>query len=127
MKGLQAFLEQIANSGIEIRKPLHLGDEYFKESIKYPYLNNLINNIEARFADKSVMAAFDIYNPAKLPHLPDNPCAEDIETFTEYGNDDVESLASQFEGVVADSIECLEEWSSFRQFLKENCTHLKQK
>ena len=60
--------------------------------------------------------------------MPDDPsCPEDLEAFTEYGNDDVENLARQFQGVVADSIECLEEWSSFRQFLKENCTDLKQK
>lgn len=127
MKGLQAFLEQIANAGIDIKKPSHLGDDYFKKSIRDPYLDKLINNIEARFDDKSVLASFDIYNPAKLPYLPDNPCAEDLETFTEYGNVEVEILALQFQGVVADSIECLEEWSSFRQFLKENCADLKQK
>ena len=128
MKGLPAFMEQITNSGIEIKKKSNLGDEYFKKSIRDPYLDNLISNIESRFDDKSVMASFDIYNPAKLPHLPDDPsCPEDLEAFTEYGNDDVENLARQFQGVVADSIECLEEWSSFRQFLKENCTDLKQK
>ena len=58
----------------------------------------MMNNIEARFDDKSVLASFDIYNPAKLPHLPDNPRAEDLETFTEYGNADVEILALQFQG-----------------------------
>ena len=36
MKGLQAFLEQITNSGIDIKRPSHLGDEYFKKSIKDP-------------------------------------------------------------------------------------------
>lgn len=49
--------------------------------------------------------------------MPDNPCTADLETFTECGNDNVENLAGQFQGVVADSVECLEEWSSFRQFL----------
>ena len=34
MKELHAFLEQIENSGIEVKKPSHLGDEYFKSSIK---------------------------------------------------------------------------------------------
>ena len=69
MKGLQAFLEQIDKSGIEIQKPSHLADEYFKKSIKDPYLDTLISNIEARFDDKSVMASFDVDNPSKLPKL----------------------------------------------------------
>jgi hypothetical protein len=33
---------------------------------------------------------------------------------TEYGNVDVENLALQFQGVVADSIECLEESMNFQ-------------
>ena len=126
-KGLQALLEQIAISGIEIKKPSHLRDEYFKKSIKDPYLDKLISNTEARFEDKSVLASFDIYNPVKLPHLPDNPSTEDLEAFTDYGNDLVENLARQFHGIVANSLECLEEWSSFRQFLKDNCSHDKRK
>ena len=32
----------------------------------------------------------------------------------EYGNGNVEKLASQFQGIVADTDECIEEWSSFR-------------
>ena len=111
MKGLQEFLGQISNSGIEIKKPTHLGDEYFKKSIKDPYLDRLVSNLEARFEDKSIMASFDVYNPTKLPHLLDNPC----------------TLAHQFHGIVADSLECLEEWSSFRQFMKDSCEHLKQR
>ena len=70
------------------------------------------------------MASFDIYNAAKLPPLPEKACHKDIETFTEYGNDHVNNLAHQFQGIVADTLECLEEWSSIRQFLKENCSHL---
>ena len=84
LKGIQSFLEQIENSGIEIKKPTHLGDDYFKKAIKDPYLNNLIKNIESRFDDKSVMAAFDLYNP-----LPKNPSTEDIEIVLEYDNDNV--------------------------------------
>ena len=77
MKGLETFLKQITDAGIEIKKPSHLGNEYFiKNSIKLPYLDKLVNNIEARFDDKSVMASFDIFNPAKLPNLPDKPSTE---------------------------------------------------
>ena len=54
-------------------------------------------------------------------------CTEDLEAFAEYGNDHVETLAHQFNGIVAASLECLEEWSSFRRFMKDNCKHLKQR
>ena len=127
LKGLQAFLDEIDKSGVTIKKPSHLGEEYFKKSIRDPYLDALIGNIETRFDDQSVMTSFDIYNPAKLPKLSDNPSKDELESFTEFGNQDVETIAHQFEGVVADPMECLEEWSSFRQFLKENCSTMKHR
>ena len=127
MQGLEAFLEQIRNLGIDLSKPSHLGDEYFKASIKKPYLDSLISNIERRFDNKRVLASFDIYNPSKLPQLSDTSCAEDVQLFSEYGNDDVERLATQFQDVVAEPIACIEEWSSFKQFMKENWIGMKQK
>ena len=36
-------------------------------------------------------------------------------------------LAHQFQCVVADSQECVEEWSSFKQFMRDNCSYLKQR
>ena len=109
MQGLEAVLEQIRNLGIDLSKPSHLGDEYFKASIKEPYLDSLISNIECRFDNKTVLASFDIYNPSKLPQLSDTSCAEDVQLFSEYGNDDVERLATQFQDVVAEPIACTEE------------------
>ena len=105
LRGLQMCLEELANLGIEIRKPTHLGEEYFKT---YPYLDNFIKNLEARFDAKSIMASF---NPSKLPDT---------------NNSEKLSLAHHYEGIVADSTEYLEEWSSFRQFVNDNCMHLKQ-
>ena len=120
-------MEQIRNSGIDLSKPSHLGDEYFKVSIKEPYLDSLISNIECRFDNKTVLASFDIYNPSKLPQLSDTSYAEDVQLYSEYGNDNVERLATQFQDVVAEPIACIEEWSSFKQFMKENWVGMKQK
>ena len=61
-----------------------------------------------------------------MPPLPNTPSATDLEKFTNYGNESVNNLSKQFEGIVADSDECLEEWSSFRHFLRDNCSHQKQ-
>ena len=86
------FLEQLTNSRFEIEKPSNFGE-----------LQNLY-----LFDDNCVMTCFD--NPAKLPPLPGNPCAKDLETFTEYGNN---HLAHQFQGGVVDSLKFLEEWGGF--------------
>jgi len=126
LKGLLGFLEELTTAGIEIKKLHNLGDQYFKNSIKNPYLDHFIKNLEDRFDDKSLMAAFNIYKPAKLPPLSDNPSIEDLDIFPEYGNDHVQNLAHQFQCVVADSQECVEEWSSFKQFMRDNCSRLQQ-
>ena len=66
LSGLQSFLDKIQQEGIKIKKPAHLAQDYFRCSIREQYLTHLINNIENRFDDKSVISAFDIFNPAKL-------------------------------------------------------------
>ena len=70
------------------------------------------------------MAAFDVLNPIKLPKLSTEPTVEELTTFVQYGNKEIESLAKQFDGAI-DVQECLEEWASFRQYLKDNCSQLK--
>ena len=121
---LEQFLEQLASAGIDITKRPNLGEQYFEDSIRKPFLCCLIKNIQNRFDDKSVMAAFDVLNPVKLPKLPANPTVEELTAFVQYGNSDVESLAKQFDGAI-DVQECLEEWASFRQYLNDNCRQLK--
>lgn len=104
-----------------------MGDSYSIKSIRDPYIDILVANIEAWFDDKSVMASFNIYNPANLPDLPDSPSKDELETFTEYSNQEIETLAHQFEDVAADSSEFLEEWSSLRQFMNESCGEIKHR
>lgn len=60
MSELDTFLDRIQESGIDIKKKENLGDVYFNNFIKDPYLDALINKIETRFDDKSVLASFDI-------------------------------------------------------------------
>ena len=67
LKGLDAYLAGITDAGIEIRMAQNLGNQYFRVSIQKPYLSQLIKNIHERFEDKSIMAAFEVFNPAKLP------------------------------------------------------------
>ena len=56
----------------------------------------------------SIMAAFDILNPSKLPKLPL------LTFFLQYGNTEIESLARQFDVAINDAQDsCVEEWASF--------------
>ena len=126
LMGLKTFLDQLTSAGIDIRKPPRLAEIYFETSIKQPYLDTLIKNLETRFDDKSVLASFDVMNPAKLPPLSENPSSAELEEFTAYGNVQINNFTQQFQGIVAEPDECLEEWSNFRQFLRENLGHLKQ-
>ena len=76
LSGLEQFLEQLVSAGIDITKCSNLGEQYFEDSIRKPFLCCLIKNIQNRFNDKSAMAAFDVLNPVKLPKLPEKPTAE---------------------------------------------------
>ena len=93
LSGLEQFLEQLvsASAEIDITKCPNLGEQYFKDSIRKPFLCCLIKNIQNRFDDKSVMAAFDVLNPIKLPKLPATPTVEELTAFVQYGNSEVES------------------------------------
>ena len=65
LSGLQQFLEQLTSAGIDITKHSNLGEQYFEDHIRKPFLCCLIKNIQTRFDDKSIMAAFDVLNPSR--------------------------------------------------------------
>ena len=127
LERLEEFLEQLASAGVQISKHSNLGEHYFENSIRKPFLCGLIKNIQDRFDDNSVMAAFDVFNPGKLPKLSQQPTTEELTGFAQYGNKEIENLAKQFDNVVDDSLECVEEWASCRQYLKDNYSQRKHR
>ena len=124
LSGLQQFLEQLTSAGIDITKRSNLGEQYFEGSVRKPFLCCLIKNILNRFDDKSVMAAFAVLDPSKLPQLSTRPTREELNAFVQYGNTEIESLARQF-GATDEVQEYLEEWASFRQYLRDTCSQSK--
>ena len=127
LNALPTLLDQLKADGIDVKKPVHLSERYFQDSISEPFLKLLIENIEKRFEDKSVLTAFSVFDPAKLPRnrrIPDNPERELLEsqTIMNYGNTEIETLSKHFDGTGAlgSSEICLEEWTGYRQFLREN-------
>lgn len=132
LTNLQTYLEGVKQANITIIKPLNLGENYFLEKIRKPYLTNLIENLKNRFEDKSIISAFDIFNPKKMPRTDHSDCStEEREAFTTYGNDYIESLSKHYQYedvcVCGSSDECLEEWRCFRQYMHDNYQNLKHR
>ena len=127
LERLEEFLEQLTSAGVQISKHSNLGEHYFENSIRKPFLCGLIKNIQDRFDDNSVMVAFDVFNPGKLPKLSQQPTTEELTGFAQYGNKEIENLAKQFDNVVDDSLECVKEWASCRQYLKDNYSQRKHR
>ena len=70
MANLKSFPEVIAklkSSGIDV--PGQFNKETFNSTVKIPFPNALIGNLEKRFDDKSVMAAFDVFDIRKIPNV----------------------------------------------------------
>jgi len=63
LSNLQEYLDTVAKANIVIRKPATLGIDHFCNSIHQPFIEKLVTNLEERFDDKSVISAFDIFNP----------------------------------------------------------------
>lgn len=92
-----------------------MAENYFRDSIRIPFLSVLVKNIKKQFQNKSILAACYIFNYQKLPIR--------TELLADYGNTDIEKFAYQYQAVVASAEEGQEEWSGYQQFLRE-ITHL---
>lgn len=104
----------LSSAGIELKRLATLGPNYFKGSIQQPYLTTLIQNLTVSFEDKSIITAFDMFNPASMP--------SDLTEFLQFGNNDVKKLSEHYHthGTLDGPQECLTEWSSCRQFLQNS-------
>ena len=101
---LQPLTDHLSSSGIDITNPAPLGKEYFLKSIKIPFRIHS-TNLEERFT-------FLIFQKSEI--------------FALYGSVYIKGIATQYLGVVAEE-ECIQEWSSFKQFLKDNYKKQKNK
>ena len=59
LAGLEMYIEELTTTGIELKMLHTLGPSYFKNSIQQHYLTTLIQNLTARFEDKSIITAFE--------------------------------------------------------------------
>ena len=85
MANLKSFPEVIAklkSSGIDV--PGQFNKETLNSTVKIPFPNALIGNLEKRFDDKSVMAAFDVFDIRKIPNASAESSPEAIEAFASY-------------------------------------------
>ena len=145
LTNLQTYLEGLEQANITVVKQHNLGENYFLEKIREPYLKKLIDNLKNRYEDKSLISALDIFDPKKIPRRQmdqnDHNIMESINTGTEeqqdceafmtYGNDHIRNLSKQYQnddiGVCGSLKECLEEWGCFRQYMHDNYQKLKHR
>ena len=126
LQNLPAFLEQLETSGIEVKKVANLDEDYFLRSVRRPFLQFLVVNLQARFADKSILASFNVFNPKSLPTIMNKSSKSQTDKAMAYGNNEIELLSSQFSEALpsSSSAEVLSEWSVYKQFMMENCTKM---
>ena len=117
LQNLPAFLEQLETSGIEIKKVANLDEDYFLRSVRRPFLQFLVVNLQARFADKSILASFNVFNPKRLPAIMNKSSKSQTDKPMAYGNNEIELLSSQFSEALpsSSSAEVLSEWSVYKQ------------
>ena len=142
LANLQAYLESLKQADISIVKQHNLGEIYFLEKIRKPYLKSLIDNLKTRFEDKSVISSFDLFDPKKMPRKQIDQSdhsesthtdaeEQSYDTFMTYGNNHITNLAQQYshdsDCVCGTSEEWLEEWGCFRQYMHDNYLNLKHR
>ena len=74
---------------------------------------SLIQNL-TRFEDKSIITAFDLFNPTNIPSDPSE--------FVKFGNENVRKLSEHYQssGILNGIENCFAEWSSCKQQLIQN-------
>jgi len=107
------------------------------ESIRKPFITCLIDNLKKRFEDKPLLITFDVFDPQKIPKISIDSCESDsdsseVESFMQYGNIHIKNLAEHYQredgvSVYGSSDECVEEWSSFKQFMHDHYVNLRHK
>ena len=136
---LQSYLQKLEQANVTVTKQADLGENYFLESIRKPFLRCLIDNLKKRFEDKSILTTFDVFDPKKILQLSNDSSDSESdgdsstqESFMQYGNIHIKNLAEHYQGeddvsVCGSSDECVEEWSSFKQFMHDNYLQLRHK
>ena len=111
---LETYLEEITGASIQLKMPLNLGQSYFENYVKKPYLMSLIQNLMTRFEDKSIITAFDLFNPASFPSNPTD--------LVQFGNENVRQLSEHYQSseILSTTENCLAEWSSCKQLIQSS-------
>ncbi|XP_065835790.1 zinc finger protein 862-like [Oscarella lobularis] len=117
MTALDSFLQNLKDSGINIKETINTGKENFNRTIRKPFLEKLINNLKKRFSSGEVIASFDVFNPSSLPST---TTPEVLQTFAGYGNDKIARLSDAFFDDEQHKNDCITEWMTYKHFMKRN-------
>lgn len=82
-----AFLKDLDEGSIKIKKPANMSQDYFNDNICIPFHSCLANNINHGFHNQWILESFDVLHPSKVPTFWSNPTKTEIEHFIAYHNE----------------------------------------
>ena len=88
----------------------------FRRNIKGSYIDAVVENLQCRFPDISVISAFGLFNPERIPDTAS-------EQYRKYGNDQLHVLREHY-GEFLDHAVLEQEWVYFKQLLAESFKNL---
>lgn len=143
---IQLYIAKLEENGVTVtynRRNLRAGSsdpdetkKAFSDNIKSKFVDNLISNLDARFTDSDLMAAFHIFDPKAFTlavtheegdgddDSNDNVEGEaddfDVEKVrADYGKDKIKILADRF-GYDQDVDSLIQEWDDFKQYMSDH-------
>ena len=91
--------------------------ENFQKNVREAYIDAIVANIKSRFPDMTIITSFGIFDPNKTP-------ATSSESFTEYGEVQLEVLIQHFGEAYLDQTALQQEWIYTKQLLADSFSSL---
>ena len=113
---LDIKIKQLEDVGVQ--QPSERQKINFATKIKDPYLQSVVNNLDDRFPNTTLIAAFEIFSGTSL--------LQECKT-QGYGEEEVELLARQFNPAVVNADDLLSEWRIWKASVQTDGTDLDEK
>ena len=113
---LDIKIKQLEDVGVQ--QPSERQKINFATKIEDPYLQSVVNNLDDRFPNTTLIAAFEIFSGTSLLQECKSPG---------YGEEEVELLARQFNPAVVNADDLLSEWRIWKASVQTDGTDLDEK
>ena len=87
--------------------------ENFQKNVREAYIDAIVANIKSRFPAMTIITSFGIFDPSKIPSKSD-------ESFTNYGEDQLQILIQHIGEAYLDQTALQQEWVYTKQLLVDS-------